>query len=89
MKKEIETKDGISAEMIDSLYKKYEQELLELEPFVYLKLYNRIKEKFAEEREQFAKLLNWQDARDDALSRYSFVLNTQYFEQRFFNRSNE
>ncbi len=89
MKKDIETKDGISIEMIDSLYEKYEQELAELEPFIYLKLLNRIKEKFAEEKEQFAKLLNWQDARDDALSRYSFVLNTQYFEQRFFNRTNE
>ncbi len=89
MKNEKEIKDGIDIEEIDSLYKKYETELSELQPFIYLKLYNRIKEKFAEERQQFAKLLHWQEARDEALSHYSFVLNSQYFEQKFFNRSNE
>jgi hypothetical protein len=89
MKKNTEEKDGISIEAIDSLYEQYEKDLTDLEPFIYLKLYNRIKEKFNNEKEQFAKLLNWQDARDEALSRYSFVLNSQYFEQKFFNRLHE
>ncbi len=81
---ETETNFGsITKAEVETIYK-YRQSLLdEVRSSVCLKFYNDIAEKLKNEKRQFEQLLNWQDARDEALSHYSFVLNPYYFEQKF------
>ncbi|MEK7162116.1 MAG: hypothetical protein AAB729_05520 [Patescibacteria group bacterium] len=75
---------SITKAEVETIYKDRKNRLEEIRSLVCLKFYNDISEKLENEKWQFEQLLNWQDARDEALSHYSFVLNPYYFEQKFF-----
>jgi len=80
---------SISIKEVEALYADRKKLIEELKPFVYRKLYNDMSEKVEFEKEQFEKLLNWQSAKEEVLSHYSFVLNPYFFEQKFFNESTQ
>ncbi len=73
----------ISKEEVQEIYAERKNRLEKVKSFVCLKFYNDISEKLDSEKRQLEQLLNLQDARDEALSHYSFVLNPYYFEQKF------
>lgn len=68
---------------VETIYKDRKKRLEEIKSSVCLKFYNDIAEKLEGEKRQFEQLLHFQDARDEVLSHYSFVLNPYYFEQKF------
>lgn len=74
---------AISKEEVQFIYAGRKNRLEKVKSFVCLKFYNDISERLEKEKRQFEQLLNLQDARDEALSHYSFVLNPYYFEQKF------
>ncbi len=74
---------SITTAEAETIYRQRQGNLEEIRSLVCLKFYNEIGEKLKNEKRQFEQLLNWQDARDEALSNYSFVLNPYYFEQKF------
>ena len=45
---------------------------------------DEICEKLEAEQRAFERLLHWEETKHDALSAYTFILNMQYFEQKFF-----
>jgi hypothetical protein len=73
----------VGKDEVEAIYKNRKNFLEEIRSLVCLKFYNDIGEKLENEKRQFQLLLNWRDARDEALSHYSFVLNPYYFEQKF------
>ncbi len=74
---------AISKEEVQAIYAERKNLLEDAKSFICLKFYNNICEKLEDEKRQFEHLLNLQDARNEALSHYSFVLNPYYFEQKF------
>lgn len=81
---ETETNSGfITKAEVETIYQHRQSLLEEVHTSVCLKFYNEIGEKLKNEKRQFEQLLNWQDAKQEALSHYSFVLNPYYFEQKF------
>lgn len=76
---------AITKEEVLAIYTERKKHLNEVRSIICLKFYNAIDEKLENEKRQFEQLLNFQDAREEALSHYSFVLNPCYFEQKFIN----
>ncbi len=74
---------AITKAEVETIYRDRKKLLDEIKPAVCLKFYNDTSEKLENEKRQFEQLLNRQNARDEALSHYSFVLNPHYFEQKF------
>ncbi len=77
------TRSVITKEEVQQLYQGRKQRLEEVRSSVCLKFYETICEKIDQEKRLFERLLHWEDAKQDALSQYSFILNPFYFEQRF------
>jgi len=78
----------ITKEETDIICAQRQKYLREIRSFVGPEFYDRIGEKLANEKRQFEQLLNFQNARDEILSQYSFVLNPYYFEQKFIGTEN-
>ncbi len=75
----------LTAETADELQRRRLKLLEEIRPLMSLKLYHKISDKLEKEHASLAKFLNWEEAKQDALSHYSFILDTQYFEQKFLS----
>lgn len=69
---------------VEEIYSHRQSCLEKARLMVSLEFYHQIREKLEEERRFFERLLHWEDAKEDLLSHYSFVLNPRYFEQKFF-----
>jgi len=73
----------LTLEAVDELYLQRTSNLEGIKALLSLKLYHRIAEKLEKEKIMLMKFLRWEDTKQDILSNYTFVLNTQYFEQKF------
>lgn len=69
---------------VEEIYSYRQSCLQKARLWVGLEFYQQIKEKLEGERQLLLQLLHWEDAKQDVLSHYSFVLNPRYFEQKFF-----
>lgn len=74
----------ITKEEVMQLYDRRKHQLETIRGTICLKFYYTITEKLDEEKRIFERMLHIEDTKQDALSRYSFVLNPYYFEQKFF-----
>ncbi|GEM_PF-1443734 len=78
------TEEIITKEEVESLYQSRKQSLERIRGVICLKFYYTICEKLDQEKKYFDRILHIEDTKLEALSRYSFVLNPYYFEQKFF-----
>ena len=69
---------------VEEVYAKRQSFLGKIRADISLKFYHQVSDKLNREKKQFEQLLNWEDNKQEVLSRYSFVLNPYYFEQKFF-----
>lgn len=76
---------GLSIDAVSRLYGSRLGNLERLRPLISLKLYYGVVEKLEQEKAQLLRFLRWEDTKQDILSNYSFVLDTSYFEQKFFS----
>ncbi len=70
----------------ERVYAGRQHDLEQVRPFICLKFYHEISEKLEREKRQFDRLLHIEDKKQDILSRYTFVLNPYFFEQRFIDQ---
>lgn len=54
----------------------------QVKPYIYLGLFNKILEKIEKERAQLLALRQLDSDQQEVYDQYSFVLDSQYFEQR-------
>lgn len=73
----------ITQEFIDQLFTIRRQMLANSRAFLSPNLYERIVNKINREQEEFLTLLHGHERKQKLLEEYSFILDTQYFEQRF------
>jgi len=73
----------ITKQEVESIYRERKHSLEQVRSSLCLKFFYSISDKLKQEKKLFEKILHWEDAKQEALSRYSFVLNQYYFEQRF------
>lgn len=59
------------------------QTLESLKPLVSRKIYYAMEEKLAQEESKLKEILDWQNGKITKLSKYSLILDTNYFEQEF------
>jgi hypothetical protein len=71
---------------VEELFLERQSDLETIRPALCLKFYNEISDKLQVEKKRFEQLLNLQDKKREILSRYTFVLNPYYFEQKFFGQ---
>jgi hypothetical protein len=76
---------ALSQGQVNELFAMRQQDLETIKAWIGLKFYYRAAEKVKQEEERLRKLLNFQQTKQTLLSEYSFVLDTAYFEQKFFN----
>ncbi len=69
---------------VEEIYSHRQSCLKKARLVVSLEFYHQIRGKLEEEKKLFERLLHWEDAKENLLSHYSFVLNPRYFEQKFF-----
>ena len=69
----------------EHVYTTRQDSLEQIRPLICLKFYHEISEKLERERRQFDRLLHIEDKKQDVLSRYTFVLNPYFFEQKFIS----
>ncbi len=74
----------LSQEEVDVLYKKRLEDLQGVKELISLKLVHQVEEKLLVEKKTLEKLLNLQSAEDAARAKYSFVLSSYFFDQKFF-----
>lgn len=77
----------ITKDEVESLYHDRKQSLEHIRGAICLKFYYIISEKLDQEKKSFERILHIEDTKQEVLSRYSFVLNPYYFEQKFFGNS--
>jgi hypothetical protein len=91
--KEFQTNNGtefkpadldLSITAIDSLYKHRKEQLESIKNHIYLKFYYQIEEKLKKEQQVLMDILDGKLGKKKVLAQYSFVLDPQYFEQKFF-----
>ncbi len=75
----------LTQQHIDALYKERMQQLETLKGSISLKLYYVIAEKLETEQKTLETLLNIAHTKKQDHDQYSFVLDTQFFEQKFLN----
>ncbi|PIR13101.1 hypothetical protein COV49_03305 [Candidatus Falkowbacteria bacterium CG11_big_fil_rev_8_21_14_0_20_39_10] len=78
------SKASLSQEKINELFTERNQRLNEIKSFVCLNFYHHLEEKIQREERSFLEILNYETGKNEVLKKYSFVLNPQYFEQKFF-----
>ncbi|MBL8029845.1 MAG: hypothetical protein JNN11_01210 [Candidatus Doudnabacteria bacterium] len=78
------TRGALDQEQVTALYKKRFLELSSLKNELSLKLFHQVEEKLLTEKKTLEKLLNLQNAEDAVRARYSNVLSTYFFDQKFF-----
>ncbi len=57
-----------------------------IENLVSLNFNDKIVQKIAQEEKSLLKILNLIDQRQEALNQYSFILDQQYFDQKFLTK---
>lgn len=78
--------DGsLTAEHVEQLYAVRRSDLKSIKPGIGLKFYYRAAEKIKQEEEALKRLLRLENAKQNILSEYSFVLDPVYFEQKFLS----
>ncbi len=77
------TNNSLTKTEVEEIYSFRQNCLQRIRSVISLKFYHQISEKLETEKRLFQQLLNWEDNKQDVLSRYSFVLNPYYFEQKF------
>lgn len=80
-----QTLEGLNAGQVEQLYTARQADLEALKQWVSLKFYYRVAEKVKAEQTAFRRLLRLEDAKQNILSEYSFVLDSAYFEQKFLS----
>ena len=73
----------LSEQQITELLTQQQTMLGQLQAKVSRKFYFALEERLQEQRQQFIKLLQWDTGKQTIQSRYSLVLDPQYFEQKF------
>lgn len=76
---------GLNQQQIELLFQARKQELLSLKPLLSLKLHHQIEEKLNAEKTALFSLLKLIDQTALWRRRYSFILDPQYFEQKFLD----
>lgn len=74
----------LNQEGVDALYTKRLEDLERVKELVSLKFVHLVEEKLLAEKKTLEKLLNLQSAEDAARAKYSFVLSSYFFDQKFF-----
>ncbi len=82
-KSQPEDKNVLSQKKINKLFINRVHTLESIKPFICLNFYHSIKEKVQREEQSLLKVLNYETNKNEVLKKYSFVLNPQYFEQKF------
>lgn len=77
--------EGLTMQQVDELYTARNANLEAIKQWVNLKFYYRVAEKIKQEQEAFKRLLRIENAKQDILAEYSFVLDSAYFEQKFLS----
>ena len=75
----------LQMEQISALVLNRTQALEQLKPILSKKLYFTLEEKLLAEQRELEKLLGFQQGREETLSHYTFILDSQYFDQIFLN----
>ena len=68
---------------INSLISARKQALETIKSQVSRKVYFQMEEKISHEESQLKELLDWQQGRNNALAKFSLILDPHYFEQEF------
>ena len=75
----------LTQQQIDSLTADLKQRAENIKPHISRKRYFSIEEKINSSLQRLGQILDWQEGRQNQLSKYSFILDTHYFEQEFLN----
>jgi len=75
----------LNEQQIANLTENLKQRLETIKPQISRKRYFNIEEKINNSEQRLRQILDWQEGRQSALSKYSFILDTHYFEQEFLN----
>ena len=75
----------LDAGQIQILMEQRKALLEELKPSVSRKIYYLMEEKLLREEAKLREILDWQEGKVTRLSRYSLILDPNYFEQEFLN----
>lgn len=86
-KKTSANKVFLSQEKICEIFTQRKNNLEKIKSFICLNFFHSIEEKIHEEERSLSEILNHEANRKEVLKKYSFVLNPQYFEQKFFKKT--
>lgn len=75
----------LTQQQIDSLTADLKQRAENIKSHISRKRFFNIEEKINSNQQRLGQILDWQEGRQNQLSKYSFILDTHYFEQEFLN----
>jgi len=76
--------DVLNEDVITDIYNFRKRDLEDIRKHICLKLYYFAEEKLNLEKQALMEILNIQQNNQEVMEKYSFVLDPQYFEQKFF-----
>ena len=76
----------LTAEDIETLFLARASALESIKSHVCLSFFYTITEKLATEKQTLMDILNFNDRKHQMLERYTFILPSQYFEQKFISK---
>lgn len=76
---------NMAVQEAQSMFAKRKRDIEYIQPLVSLEFHNKIVEKVKREEQQFMQFFNIASQKQKVLKKYSFVLDQQYFEQKFLN----
>lgn len=79
------TNDPLTQNQIADTITERKALLNSLRPEISRKIYYTLEEKIALEEKELQQILDWQEGRSSQMSKYTFILNSNYFEQEFMN----
>lgn len=82
---QVPDESNMAVQEAQSMFAKRKRDLEHVQPLVSVDFYNKIVEKVKQEERQFMQFFNIADQKQKVLKKYSFVLDQQYFEQKFLN----
>lgn len=82
-KEKINNRNTLSLNSIKTLFIARKKALEEVKPYICLKFYYFIAEKIQQEERNLLKILNLETKKARNLKKYSFILDPNYFQQKF------
>jgi hypothetical protein len=73
----------MNSNLIEQIYSERKAQLEKIKDSICLKLFYSIEEKIDNERQAFLSILDKSISKQEMLNKYSFVLDPQYFDQKF------